>query len=263
VREHFATGKMGKSQRITFEDTRAIFRLLSDLRELRHDQPVLQLHLVDQLSTMVNSTGVFIAGVDGWVENGSPVLTSMTLATYAREAVARTMQIMGQGRGLIDDPSYGYGVKHKNSPVHSFSFSALQPDIPAAARAFPLFGQACVESKYKDHLVVMHDDVQPAKRGRHSVSVLSLHRCGKGEKKFNRRHALVRGALLAVLDGSARTARAGGLTCCPSAFDRCSAGCWRGRRRSRWRARWTSVWRRCAITSSGCTTDWACRVGMS
>lgn len=171
---------MGKSQRLSQGEMRAAFRLLSDLRELRHDRPALHQHLVEQLVHLVGGTGGFIADIEDWRENGQLRVTSFIISQAGAEAVADTMRRMMQGTSPWDDPTFAKGVT-RTAPVEVDAFDNLmQQTRDATLSEFPVYADAMRSSDYQDHLVAWHQfHPDPIK-----ICGVSIHRYGKRSKLF-------------------------------------------------------------------------------
>jgi DNA-binding CsgD family transcriptional regulator len=174
---------MGKSKRLTQADVVLVMRLLSDLRELRHDQLAMHQMLVDRLAKMLGSTTGFGAGLKNVKPGAIPEIRSMTFAMQARDAVEELMTIMGWGgNGLADDPTVPPLIERSRPDAGgAFAFATEQPDLDDEARKFPIFGIARKQMRYTDHLIGWFSD----DRSTHSMFGVGVHRLGGGEKPFS------------------------------------------------------------------------------
>jgi len=125
---------MAKSQRLREAEARAVYRLLSDLREMRHDRPAMHQHLVDTLCELVGATGGFAADVVGWrpdaaIDNSQSKLgiRSFTPTRQGFDAISRVMNGMAVNNNLWDDPTFAKGILYPNL-VESLAFHRMMSD---------------------------------------------------------------------------------------------------------------------------------------
>ena len=189
---------MGKSQRLREVEVRGVFRLLSDLREMRHDRPAMHQHLAETLCELVGATGGFAADVVGWQPTSAGKNSRSKLGvrsfTGTRQGFDVVRQVMGglaTNNNLLDDPTFAVGVKYQN-PVESLSCRRIMSDTPISD--FPVFAQVTHESKYVDHLIgwfqkQINADGTPTG----DTFGVSMQRYGKGGKLFaGREESLVK-----------------------------------------------------------------------
>lgn len=175
---------MSKSQKLRDSEIRAVYRLLSDLREMRHDRPALHRHLIETLGTMVGATGGFAADIADWRPGGTPQLESFTPTTNGLEVVAQALRTLAANNNLWDDPTFTFGIHH-TGPVDSVPFHELVS--PQNLKHFPLTRQMQVETGHVDHLVAWHQKRPPnaSEAGpAGDIFGVSMHRYGKKEKLF-------------------------------------------------------------------------------
>jgi DNA-binding CsgD family transcriptional regulator len=196
---------MGKSQKLRESEIRAVMRLLSDVREMRHDRPAMHRLLVETMTRLVNATGGFAADVDGWLpqnqtttRRGRLKIESFTPSEMGFDIVGVVMRGLAANNNLWDDPTFAAGV-NLNGKVESVPFHQLVSNA-TLNKSFPLFSQVKSESGYVDHLVswcqkldaathAAADAATSASDGPGRVFGLSLHRYGKTEKLFSGREA--------------------------------------------------------------------------
>lgn len=183
---------MGKSQRLRDEEVRGVYRLLSDLREMRHDKSAMHQHLADTLCELVGATGGFAADVVGWQPTSAIKrlqsklqVRSFTGTRHGFDVVGRVMGGLLANNNLWDDPTFAVGVKYR-SPVESLSCRRMMSDTPISE--FPVFEQVTHESKYVDHLIgwfqkQINADGTPTG----DIFGVSMQRYGKGGKLFGGR----------------------------------------------------------------------------
>lgn len=176
---------MGKSQRLSESDLRTVFRLLSDLREMRHDRPAMHQHLIETLLAMLGGTGGFIADVVGWMPGRAPQLMSFNGTKDGIEQVARSLHIMASNNNLFDDPTFHRGVHHQGT-VEAMPFHQLVSD-EELSRRYGLMSEMKSQLGHKDHLLGWHQK-EP---GTGNITGLSIHRYGRREKRFNGRETAV------------------------------------------------------------------------
>jgi len=172
---------MSKSQRLRESDYRVIFRILSDLRELRHNQPALQKHLVDSLCKMAGATGGFTAEIENWSVDQTIQISSFTPSQTGLEVVVDALATVARNGNFWEDPSFTIGVKHTGD-VEALAFHQMTAGYNWASE-FPLFAELPSTFSYVDHLIGWHQR-RPA---RGNVRGISLHRYGQGEKLFGNR----------------------------------------------------------------------------
>jgi DNA-binding CsgD family transcriptional regulator len=184
---------MARSQRLRDHEVRAVYRLLSDLREMRHDRPAMHRHLVDTLVSLLGATGGYCAEVHGWKPrashagaSGEVMIEPPTIAAQGADIVARVMRGMAANSNFWDDPAIVVGVEQPGT-VESVTFDRLMPDARQRA-AYPLFAQVTAETRYVDHLIAWHQK-EPPVDGKPAGEVfgISMHRYGRGEKLFTGR----------------------------------------------------------------------------
>jgi DNA-binding CsgD family transcriptional regulator len=181
---------MAKSQRLRDHEMRAVYRLLSDLREMRHDRPAMHRHLVDTFVSLLGATGGFCADVHGWkprashaTADGEVMIEPPTIAGPGADTVARVMRGLAANSNFWDDPTIVAGVERRGT-VEAVPFCQLMPDARQRA-AFPLFTQVAGDARYVDHLIAWHQK-EPPVDGNPAGEVfgISIHRYGRGEKLF-------------------------------------------------------------------------------
>ena len=171
---------MGKSTRITAADVRQVGRLVSDLRELRHDRHGMYERLIDGMCEMVGATCGFSLDCADWRPGGDIRISSVTSDSRSGGALADIMQGLARADSLWDDPSFAHGVRMQGE-VESIPFHRLVSDDDR--RRFPLVMDLCRELRHVDHLVSWHR-TGPA---RADVRAVAVHRWGKPARRFGPR----------------------------------------------------------------------------
>jgi DNA-binding CsgD family transcriptional regulator len=173
---------MKKSQRLRFDEIQAVFRLLSDIRELRHDRPSMHQRIVDGLVQLLHGTGGFISDVDGWRPDGEVAIRSFTLSQEGAEVVASVMRTM-IGAGPQADPTFDIG-KRLPGRVRAETFSSLlgkrRSDI---FREYRNLADVLSSTDYRDHMGAWHHTKPIGGK----ILGLSIHRYGKSERLFSGR----------------------------------------------------------------------------
>jgi DNA-binding CsgD family transcriptional regulator len=188
---------MGRSQRLRDADYRAVHRLLSDLREMRHDRPAMHQHLVDSLVGLVGATGGFVADVSDW-KPAPPgglrwdlAVTSFTVARPGADVVSKVMSGLAYYNNPWDDPTFALGVQRQGA-VESLPFHGMMAEADVQ-RDYPHFAQVRAEAGYVDHLITWFQKAADGVSADGDVFGVSLHRYGHGERLFaGREVALVR-----------------------------------------------------------------------
>lgn len=188
---------MGKSQRLRDQELRAVHRLLSDLRELRHDRPAMHRYLVDTLARLVGATCGYTGDVGGWrpeaADDASSVdlsFQSLTIGTEAAEHVARVIRALAANSNLWDDPTFEPGVRREGD-VDAFSFHAVKADDPGWRARYPLFTEVTRDARHVDHLVALYQKSRgPDGRPAGDIFGVSLARYDDGELFAGRELAL-------------------------------------------------------------------------
>jgi len=190
---------MGKSQRLGAGELRAVYRLLSDLREMRHDRPAMHQHLADTICELIGATGGFGADIVGWrpdsaIANSQSKLgvRSFTPTRQGFEIVGRTLRELATNNNLWDDPTFAVGIRYQTS-VESLPFHRMM-DNKTLNSEFPVFAQVKHESKHVDHLLGWFQK-RTYSDGTSTGDVfgVSMHRYGQGGKLFaGREEALVK-----------------------------------------------------------------------
>jgi DNA-binding CsgD family transcriptional regulator len=190
---------MARSQRLRAKEMRAVFRLLSDVREMRHDRPALHQYLADMLVKLVGADCGYTGEMSGWrpaaVERRRPEdlrFHWMTPSQQGADQVARIARAMAANNNLWDDATFE-PVLRRHTMADADSFARLSAGENWRPR-YPLFAQVTRDSRHVDHLVGWHHkgcDALGAPSG--DISGVSLHRYGKGKRLFEGREiALVK-----------------------------------------------------------------------
>lgn len=96
---------MSKSQTLRLSEVRRVFRLLGDVRELRHDQARQELLIVDTLVELLNADHGFALRFDGY-RPGRPTRIEMAVPCSQQDPLMlRYLQDWGRRSSLDDDPN--------------------------------------------------------------------------------------------------------------------------------------------------------------
>lgn len=179
-------GPMRKSKRLTENELRSVFRLLSDLREMRHDQPAMHRYLVDRLTQLLGASAGFVGDVAAWGDPDKMQIESLTISKQGASQIAQTMRILISRNNFWDDPTaVAAAANGKDVCADSFAGLGAQLDL----KQFDLYQQAKSLARHKDHLVAWAKTGD----GKGGANVVSLHRYGGMERFFSGREvALVR-----------------------------------------------------------------------
>jgi DNA-binding CsgD family transcriptional regulator len=176
---------MGKSQRVTDTDVREVFRLLSDLRELRQDRRALHTRLIDDLARLVGGTCGFACEVADWRPGGDLRIDSLTSDSTSGGAVAELVRGLAVNNRLWDDPSFVEGVR-RTGTVEAVPFHQLISGRDFRGR-YPVFDAVKRDFCHVDHLIAWHR-IGPARR---DVRGISIHRWGRRQRPFGARETAI------------------------------------------------------------------------
>jgi DNA-binding CsgD family transcriptional regulator len=192
---------MGKSQRIRHEDVREVYRIASDVREVRYDPAAMHARLIDGLLGLVGGTCGFACEVADWRPGGDLRIAGLTSDSTSDGAVAELIRGLAEANSLWDDPSFVEGVRQAGL-VESVPFHRLVPD-QQFRRCYPLFYDIKRDVRHADHLIAWHR-IGPQRR---DIRAVSIHRWGKGQRRFGRRETEVARALFEELNWLYTTGR--------------------------------------------------------
>ena len=205
---------MSKSKHLRLQDVRAVFRILSDLRDLRHDSSALHQHLADELVRLMGATSGFTADISGWHSKETPVtkpprlprpaarinemFQRTTVATQGQENIVDGMKSVYADNDLWVDPTYALSAE-KTGAVESFSMHRLRAQSDDGTK-FELFDQFSHESGMIDHVIGWYQEqVDAAGKGKGKIRVGVAHRFGRGEKPFSERDVALSKLLMGEL----------------------------------------------------------------
>jgi DNA-binding CsgD family transcriptional regulator len=184
---------MGKSTRVTDADIRQIGRLVSDVRELRHDRRAMYERLADGVCEMLGATCGFSLDCADWRPGGDIRISSVTSDSRSDGALAEIMRGLARAQSLWEDPSFANGV-HMQGEIESIPFHRLVPDDDR--RRYPMVMELCRELRHCDHLVSWHR-IGPARR---DVRAVAVHRWGSAARRFDAREIEIGRLVFAELD---------------------------------------------------------------
>jgi len=203
-------------------DVRAVFRILSDLRDLRHDSSTLHQHLANELVRLMGASAGFAADISGWHVSETPVkarpflprpaarinemFKRTTVAIQGQNDVVGGMQSVYADNDLWVDPTYAL-CADKTDAVESFSMYRLRKQSDDKSK-FELFDQFSQDSGMIDHVVGWYQEqVDAAGKGKGKIRVGVAHRFGRGEKPFTERDVAVSKLLMGELGWLHKTGR--------------------------------------------------------
>jgi DNA-binding CsgD family transcriptional regulator len=191
---------MGKSTRVTAADVREIGRLVSDLRDLRHDRHGMYKRLIDGVCEMVGATCGFSLDCADWRPGGDIRISSVTSDSRSDGALVEIMRGLARADSLWEDPSFAKGV-HVQGEVESVPFHRLMADDDL--RRFPMVRELCRDLRHVDHLISWHR-IGP---GRRDIRGVAVHRWGNPARRFGPREIEIGRLVFAELDWMQRSGR--------------------------------------------------------
>lgn len=172
---------MSKSNRLRDRDVQNAFRLLSDLRELRHDRRALYRHLLDELGRLLDGASGLVAEIDDWRPGGAIAVREFVAGGPMAPTLTDLIQTLWtQGGTRWDDPSFGEGVRYAG-PVVALPGHRLA-DAHYLRSSYQLYAAVIDEYDYQDHLLGWFHKGETS-----NVLAFSMHRWGRGARRFDER----------------------------------------------------------------------------